>query len=90
MGVSDIMTVIQTVSLVVGVLVALGTLRGRGDSKAAELAEIKTNVLHIRKKLDRMDDLPERVVAVENSANSAHKRLDEHLRNHPYSREGRS
>ncbi len=83
MTVSDVLAMIQTASLVLGILVAIGTLRGRGDSKAAELAEIKTNVLHIKDKIDRMEAIPERVTAVEESAKQAHKRLDEHLSNHP-------
>ena len=63
-----------------GVLVALiGNIRNwttGGKQEAAGDAEMRSDIKYIKEKLDRMDNIPERVVAVEESAKQAHKRID--------------
>ena len=44
MGVSDILSVVQTASLVLGICVAVGTIRGRNQGSAATLAEMRKDI----------------------------------------------
>jgi len=78
----DKLLITDWISLVTaaGVLVALigniVTMRERGHTKAGEDAEMRSDIKHIKEQVDKLDDLPERVVKVEESTKQAHKRID--------------
>ena len=63
-----------------GVLAALLTnIRNwaKGNKEEAEsMAEMRSDIKYIKEKLERMDNIPERMVAVEESTKQAHKWLD--------------
>lgn len=80
MGLSEILQLLQTGSVLLAILVAVGTLRGRESDKTAELTEMRVDIKYIKERIDGMDRLREGLSAVEASTRSAHKRLDEHIR----------
>lgn len=67
----------MTETIVVAVLSLLGTLAGSwaGVRQSNKLVEFR--LLQLEEKVDRHNHLVERMVAVEQSAKSAHRRLDE-------------
>ena len=76
----QVLSVIQTISLVLAIFVALGTLRGRGDDKATVLAVMQTDIKYIKEKIESVDGIRDVANCAATSAKSAHKRLDDHLR----------
>lgn len=68
-----ILTGIGTFIALIGNLI---TMRDRGKHQAAADAELRSDVKHIREKVDKLDDMPGRMVKVEESTKQAHKRLD--------------
>jgi len=80
MDLKDILGLLQTASIILTMLVAMGTLRGRKDDQVVNLTEMKSDIKYIKGQVEGLSDLPDRVTRVEESAKSAHKRLDEHIR----------
>ena len=70
------MTTVQTVSLLLGILVAMGTLRRRGDDRAADWAVMQRDIEYIRTKVDELPNFRDRLVTLEASNKQAHRRLD--------------
>lgn len=79
---TDVLTLIQTISIVIGIIVGCGALLSRQNSKVADMADIKNDLKYIKDTLTDMKPIPERLVKVEQSVASAHKRIDEHIENH--------
>ena len=79
---AEILDIIQTISIVIGIVIGCGTLLARQNNKVTDMAEIKKDIKYIKDALEDMKPIPERLFKVEASAASAHKRLDEHIQNH--------
>jgi len=75
-----LLQLLQTGSIVIGILVAMGTLRGRKDEQVVQMANIQKDIEYIKEKISGNDTLRENAQSAGISARSAHKRLDEHLR----------
>jgi len=73
---SDWVTLITTFGILVALVSNLRSMREKGQSQAAGDAELRSDVKHIREKVDKMDDIPGRMVKVEESTKQAHKRID--------------
>ena len=73
---SDWVTLITTFGILVALVSNLRSMREKGQSQAAGDAELRSDVKHIREKIDKMDDIPGRMVKVEESTKQAHKRID--------------
>lgn len=82
MDLSTMLTVVQTISIVLAILVSLGTIRGRQRDEASTLMTILVKLEYIQTKVDKIDGLESRIVVVEQSAKSAHKRIDEYIETH--------
>ncbi len=80
MGLQEIMSLIQTASVILAILVAVGTLRNRGDDKTTALVTMQMDIKYIKERIDGVDSLRDRITACESCAKSAHNRLDEHLK----------
>ena len=80
MDLKDVLALLQTASILLGIVVAAGTIRGRENDKTANLAEMRSDIKYIKEKVDGMKDIPDRIARVEESTKSAHKRLDEHIK----------
>lgn len=70
---------LQTVSVIAAILVAVGTIRGRKNDEVSTLTEMRVDIKYIKEKINDVDEIRERLTTVEQSAKSAHRRLDEHL-----------
>lgn len=77
---TDWILLITAIGTIVALISNATTLRDKGKRGAATTAEMQANIKYIREMVDKlekkMDDIPERVAAVEASAASAHKRID--------------
>lgn len=80
MNFTDVMVLLQTASILFAIWVAVGTIRGRKDDQVVNLTEMKLDIKYIKGQVEGLSELPDRVTRVEESAKSAHKRLDEHIR----------
>ena len=74
--VTDWISLITAIGVFVALISNIATLRDKGKSQAGEYAEMRSDIKHIRDMVDKLDDMPERMAAVEESAKSAHKRID--------------
>lgn len=88
MDVTTIISIITLISVVIGVIVNVSTLVGRSESKAATNAENRVMLNNIYNKVDGIEKRQvtiettlqqhgERITKVEESAKSAHHRIDE-------------
>ena len=73
-------SLIQTASLLIGIVVAVGTLRNRGDDKTVALTKMQVDIGYIKEKIEGIEDIRDIATDARASAKSAHRRLDEHLR----------
>lgn len=84
---SDWVTVMSALGMVLSVVVAVSALVSKGKSKSAEDAELKSDVKHIRRQVDitgqsllslgeKIDGVDTRLTRVEQSCKSAHHRID--------------
>ena len=73
-------SLIQTASLLLGIVLAVGTIRSRGDDKTVALTTMQVDIKYIKEKIESVEDIRDVATDAKASAKSAHKRLDEHLR----------
>lgn len=67
---------ITAAGVIIAIIGNVRNLKRNGELEAADLAEMRSDIKYIKEKLERMENIPERVVAVEESAKQAHKRID--------------
>jgi len=80
MNFAEVLSVIQTLSLILAIVVAVGTLRGRGDEKTVALTTMQVDIKYIKEKIEGVEDIRDVATDAKASAKSAHKRLDDHLK----------
>lgn len=80
MDLATVIQLVQSVSLLIGIVVALGTVRGRKNEQIIQMTNIQKDIEYIKEKLNGHDALRDISRSAEQSAKSAHKRLDDHLR----------
>lgn len=73
-------SVAQTAALVLTMIVAISTLRGRGDDKTVAFTTMQVDIKYIKEKIDGVEEIRDTATTATASAKSAHKRLDDHLR----------
>ena len=73
---TDWILMITALGTIIALISNVVSMRDRGKKEAEKSVEMWSDIKHIREKVDRMDNIPERVTAVEESAKSAHKRID--------------
>lgn len=71
MGVATLLQVLQTGSLCVGILVAIGTLRSRKDEDVSRLAEMMTDIRYIKQAVSEIDGIERRLTVVEQAIKCA-------------------
>lgn len=83
-GTMQILTIgsslLQTASVIVAMVMAMGTIRGRKDDQVVQMANIQKDIEFIKERISGHDGLRDQSRTAEQSAKSAHKRLDDHLR----------
>lgn len=86
MNFADLLSIIQTVSIVIGILVAVYRLKDRGEDKAGVIVEMRTDIRYIKDTVSKLESIPSKMVEVELSLKNAHEKINGHLKDH---REGR-
>lgn len=79
---TDILSLIQTVSIILAILTAIVKLKDRSEDKSAAITEMKIDIKYIKETVSKLEPLPTKVIQLEESVKSAHKRLDEHIAKH--------
>lgn len=78
--VSEWLGLITVAGVVVSLVLNVVSLRDRDKKQTEEYVEMRSDVKHIREKVDtleeKMNDIPERLTAVERDLKSAHRRID--------------
>lgn len=82
MTLTEALVIVQAISIVIGVIVACGTLLSRQNRKISDLTEMKVDIKYIKEKMDKIDPMTITLAEVEQSVKQAHKRIDEHIANH--------
>jgi O-glycosyl hydrolase len=84
-----ILQLLQTVSVVLAMAVAAGTIRGRGSEKTATLTKMQVDIEYIKQRIDGFDKQALRISELEACCKTITKRLDDHLwQEHGCKREG--
>lgn len=65
MSVSTILQLLQTGSILLGIFVALSTLRGRKDQEVSKITEIQTDIRYIKEKVSEIDRIDRRLTVAE-------------------------
>jgi len=73
---TDWILMITAIGTIVALINNVAVIRERGKGETETITEMRSDIKHIREKVDKFDDIPERMAAVEESAKSAHKRID--------------
>lgn len=87
LGLTGWLSLLSAAGVIVALVSNLRGMRARDEQKAAELSEMRSDIKHIRGQVDKndilmadvrgqLDEVRDRVTRVEESAKSAHKRLD--------------
>ena len=76
---AEVKDLLQTASVIIAMLAAAGTIRGRDSDKTAALAKMQADIEYIKARVSGYDALRERITKVERDAAGAHRRIDEHL-----------
>jgi len=74
--ISDWISLVTAAGVLVALISNVIALREKGHNRAGEDAEMRSDIKHIKDQVDKLDDLPERIVKVEESTKQAHKRID--------------
>lgn len=77
---SEILQILQIISIFAAIIVAGNQIKDRGDDKTVALTEMRVDLRYIKEKVEGLDSLRTDVTKAMQSAKSAHNRLDEHLR----------
>ncbi len=79
MSVEVMLQLLQTVSVILAMAVAAGTIRGRGSERAAVLTKMQVDIEYIKQRIDGVDKHAERLAELEACCRTLGKRLDDHL-----------
>lgn len=79
MDFQNMLALLQTVSIIVGIWLAVGTIKKRGEDDVKNLADMQADVKYIKKQVEGMCGIPDRLTRVEETAKNTRDRLNEHL-----------
>ena len=75
----QVLQLLQTLSIVCAILVAFGTLKGRGDDKTKDMIEIKTDLKYIKALVDKIPNQDTQLALLRRDIDTLGKRLEEHI-----------
>lgn len=82
MLISDWISLITALGVIVAMVASITSITRSGRKEASAdakaITEMRADVRHIREKVDRLENTPERLKGAEESIKQAHKRLDGH------------
>ncbi len=80
MNLESALSLLEILAMLLMMAVNASVLRGRGDNKTAAFTEMQVDIKYIKEKIEGVEDVRDMATGASESAKSAHKRLDEHLR----------
>lgn len=79
MTVEQILQLLQTTSIILAIIVALGTIKGRGDDKTKDLTEIKVDLKYIKDLVGNIPTQNVEIAMLRKDVDTMAKRLEEHI-----------
>ena len=79
MTVEQILQLLQTTSIILAIIVALGTIKGRGDDKTKDLTEIKVDLKYIKDLVGNIPSQNVEIAMLRKDVDAMSKRLEEHI-----------
>ena len=79
MSMELILQLLQTASIVLAVVVAMGTIRGRDNDRTAALTKMQVDIDYIKQRLDAFDRQLVKNADMEAVCKAMNKRMDDHL-----------
>lgn len=79
MEISELLSTVQSASILIAVLVGCGTLLRRQNGKVSDLTEMRTDIKYIKETVSKINPMEIKLAEVEASAKQAHKRIDDYL-----------
>lgn len=86
MELTNFLSIIQTASIVLAMIVAVTKLQDRSEGKSGTIIEIQTDIKYIKQMVTKLDSLPMEVTQLQGEINTVRIRLEEHIKRH--SKEG--
>jgi hypothetical protein len=80
LSLETVLSLVQSMALILTMAVSVSTLRGRGDDKTVAFTEMQVDIKYIKEKIESVEGIRDVATDARASAKSAHKRIDEHLR----------
>ena len=75
----QILQLLQTASIILAIIVAAGTLKGRGDDKTKDLTEIKVDLKYIKELVGNIPTQNMEIAMLRKDVDTMTKRLEEHI-----------
>ena len=75
----QILQLLQTASIILAIIVAAGTLKGRGDDKTKDLTEIKVDLKYIKELVGKIPNQTTEIALLRRDIDSIGKRLEAHI-----------
>jgi hypothetical protein len=75
----QILQLLQTASIILAIIVAAGTLKGRGEDKTKDLTEIKVDLKYIKEQVEKIPDQSLEIAMLRKDIDGIGRRLEEHI-----------
>lgn len=82
MELTNFLSLIQTTSIILAIIVAVTKLQDRSGGKSGTIVEIQTDIKYIKQMVTKLDSLPMEVAQLQGEINTVEIRLEEHIRRH--------
>lgn len=79
MSMELILQLLQTASIVLAVVVAMGTIRSRENDRTSAATKMQVDIEYIKRQIDGFDKQTEKISEQEACCKTISKRLDDHL-----------
>ena len=79
---SNILTFIQTASVVIAIIIGLRSIKGGGDSKIVQLTKMASDIEYIKENVKCLDPLKDKINEVDKKATTAYDMIDAHIKRH--------
>jgi cell division protein FtsB len=82
MELTNLLSIIQTASIVLAIIVAVTKLQDRSEGRSGTIIEIQTDIKYIKQMVTKLDSLPMKVTQLQGEINTVKIRLEEHIKRH--------
>ena len=79
---AEILSLLQTLSIVLAIIVALSTLKGRNDDKTKVLTEMVVDIKYIKETVKCIDPIKDKIAEIDAKATSALNLINAHVERH--------